>query len=137
MTFPAYEFRRSGRRPLTGSGLVLSILLLGLAIRHDAPLIILVIWGPCAAALLWMFTTNPVSGLRLDDSALTLSPWRAPSVIRLEDIDRLEHTDWSEGSTLEVMLVNGQTVRAFAGDIPPIEQLRAACEARGLELIER
>jgi hypothetical protein len=137
MTGGTYEYREPGRRPLTMLAFGFSIFMVWMAVQHDAPVIIFFIVVPCCAALLWMVVANPVSGLRLDSRTLTLSPWRKPEIIPLDSLERLEYTDWSEGSSLDVVLVSGEKIRVFSGDIPPIDELRAACKAHDVTLIEK
>lgn len=128
-----YEYSMSGRRPVVWGALGVTVLLLILAARHDAPLAIWVIWGAVAAALCWSLTTNPVNSLSITDEDLS---WRAGGRMGhfpLNHITDITITEWSDGGPdCRITLITGETVDIPGICLPSAATLKAQLAARGL-----
>jgi len=121
-----YTYREAGRRPVTYLATAVFIAVLAAAFYHQAPWFFFppVLLG--GALLLYMLVTNPVNGLLLTDTDLVLSPWRAPRVIPLDRIARIEIIDHSDSRDLNIHLTSGEVISAASGDIPPASRFGAA-----------
>jgi hypothetical protein len=127
-----YEYRCPGRRSIVWLIAAIQAVLLWLAVTHDAPWFIWAIWGPTSLAVAYLLLANPISGLRVDDRYLVLSPWRKPREIPLSEIARVEIRDWSDSTDVVIHLRDGGAVSTFSGDIPPSRCFESILTARGV-----
>jgi hypothetical protein len=100
------------------------------------PGLLWVVWAPTAAAILAALARTPVTGLRLTEDTLTLSPWQMPQVIPLDDVRCIRLQDWSQGADMEVLLRNGRAVRIQDCDLPPRADFVAALALREIRVEE-
>lgn len=131
-----YEYRAVGRRPTVWAAAAVFLFLLVLALYNGAPWYVWAIWGPCAGMVLYMLICNPVSGLRLTEDRLTLSPWRTPQDIALRDIAQVEFILWSDSTDVKLHLVDGTVITTFSGDIPPRSSFTAELTRRGIPVTQ-
>ncbi len=131
----AYEYRCPGRRTSVWLGACVQAFLLWIALTNGAPWYIWTIWGLTSLGFAYLLLGNPISGLRLDDTHLILSPWRKPQKIPLTEIAKVEITDWSDSTHVVIHLQDGSKVSTFSGDIPPTGCLENVLTARGISVI--
>lgn len=86
--------------------------------------------------ILTYLARNPVTGLRITDTDMTISPWRVPEVIALRDVRFVRIVDWSDSTDVEVHLNTGTATRLQDADIPPRAEFVAALSARGIRVEE-
>lgn len=129
-----YSYREKGRRPATYLAAVVFLFVFGAGVYHGAP------WYFClpvvvgGAMIFYLLVKNPVSGVVVQPDALVLSAWERPQSIRVAEIEKVEIISWSDSTDMNVHLKSGETIRAFAGDIPPTEPFRAALAQVGVPL---
>ena len=129
-----YSYQERGRRPITYVAAAVFCFVFGAGVYHGAP------WYFClpvvlgGAMIFYLLVKNPISGLIVQPDALVLSPWERPKSIRLAEIEKVEIVSWSDSTDMNVHLKSGETIQAFAGDIPPTEPFRAALAEVGIPL---
>ena len=131
-----YEYRQQARRPVVWLAAMVTGFLLGLMIWNTAPWYIWLVWVPASVVLLVYLVRNPVTGLRITQDALTLSPWQVPQVIALKDVRFVRIVDWTDSTDIEVHLRDGTATRLQDADIPPRRDFVAALAARGVPVEE-
>lgn len=119
---------------MTYLGAAVFLFVFGTAVYHGVE------WYFClpvvagGAMIFYLIIKNPISGVVVQPDALVLSPWQSPQSIRVADIDKVEIVSWSDSTDMKVHLKSGETIEAFAGDIPPTEPFRDALAQVGIPL---
>ncbi|WP_296427962.1 hypothetical protein [Yoonia sp.] len=127
-----YEFRRAPGRGIIWLSATMIVLLISLITWTGAEHLLRLVWALGAVLILWMLLPKPVAGIRVDDDHLTLSAWRRPRLIALDDIAYLRATDISADSDITIVYKDGREEGAFAGDMPDIPTLSYVMAARGV-----
>ncbi len=129
----AYEYRLPGRRPATLFGLTVATALLVLAGYGAAPWFIWAIWGGVSEALAWSVFRNPVSGCRIDRARLVWFEGSRETGIRLDEIEHVELTGWSDGpDTCLIHLADGKMVSPPSLCLPPGTTFERVLAARSV-----
>lgn len=87
--------------------------------------------------VLFLIVKNPVMGVRLQRDRLVLSAWQKPRDVMLADIATITFIHWSDDTDMEISMCNGDLIRVFSGDIPPIAPFKKALQEAGLRIEER
>ena len=87
--------------------------------------------------VLFLIVKNPVMGVRLQRDRLVLSAWQKPRDVMLADIATITFIHWSDDTDMEIALHNGDLIRVFSGDIPPIAPFKKVLQEAGLRIEER
>lgn len=132
-----FSYRLPGRRPMTLFASAFATALLGLAAYHSAPWYIWVIWLAAAGALYYLVLWNPMYGLDLTATSITLSPDLRPVTFALGDIDTVILTDGSDSDSAAIKLRDGSHHQVFCGDLPPLDAFQAELAARGVAVLRR
>ena len=130
--YEIYEYRRAPSRGVIWlCGTKIAVLLWAVTMT-DADHLIWLIWALAAVMLLCLALPTPVAGIRVDDDHLTLSAWRKPRPIALNDIAYLRATFVSSDSDVTIVYKDGREEGAFVGDMPDIGTLSHVMAARGV-----
>lgn len=116
-----YEYRMGIGHRLTWLAAIAVAALLAFAMDNQDPLILGTVWGLCAAIIIWFLSRSLVAGIRVDDRYFTLTAWRDPKPVPLEDIDYLCMTHWTENSDVMLVYADGTEQHIPAGDLPDIQ----------------
>ncbi len=127
-----YEYRKQRGRGVIWLSAITVVFLLGAILIFGATQFITVAAILGAVMLLWMAMPAPAAGIRVDDEYLTLSAWRKPRQIRLNDIAYLRATDQSPDSDVTVVYKDGREEGTFKGDMPDFDTLAEVMAARGV-----
>lgn len=127
-----YEYRRAPSKGVIWlCGIKIAVLLWAVTMT-DAEHLIWLIWALAAMMLLCMTLPKPIAGIRVDDDHLTLSAWRKPRPIPLDNIAYLRTTSVSSDSDVTIVYKDGRDEGAFVGDMPDIDTLSFVMASRGV-----
>ena len=132
-----YAYRETGRRPMVWLAAGVFVFLMWLAVTKSAPVFIYVPWALGGGMVAYLLVRNPVSGVRLFEDRLVLSPEFRPHTVQVCDIDRIELISWTDSTDMNIILRSGDTIRLFTGDIPPREPFARALAQVGIPLEAR
>ena len=106
--------------------------LLGLITVYRDPAIITLIFALSAVLIGWMMIANPITGIRIDNEALTLNAWRRPREIPLHEIDHLRVTDWTDECDIVIVYRDGREEGTHAADMPDPDTLAEVMALHGI-----
>ena len=128
-----YEFRRSGRRPLTIASLGTANACFGLlAVTGGSPTA-WNLWIGVVALLAWHVIANPVAGLRLNGRSLICYREFRLHRVALSDIKRVE-VDEGRRPAIRLILRDGRAIHLPRASLPPLATLTTQLAAHGLDL---
>lgn len=127
-----YEFRRAPGKGAIWLACIALIMLLAAVFFNDADQLMWLVWVFGAVTLTWMLMPKPVAGIRVDNEHLTLSAWRNPRPVLLDDIAHLKVTEASFETQVSIIYKNGDEEPIFTGDLPDFDTLIAVMAKRGI-----
>lgn len=107
-------------------------MLLATVVLNEAYHLMWLLWVSGAITLAWMLLPKQIAGIRVDDEHLTLSAWRNPRPIPLDDIAYLQVTEESLETQVSIVFKNGDVQGIFAGDLPDLDTLINVMAQRGI-----
>jgi hypothetical protein len=127
-----YEYRRAPNRGVIWLSAIAMVMLISAVTLTGAAELTWLAWTMGAITLGWMLLPKPVAGIRVDDDFLTLSAWRNPHAIPLDDIAYLRTTEASAETNIAIVFKDGTEEGTYSGDMPDIETLVEVMAKRGI-----
>ena len=127
-----YEYRRAPNKGPIWLAFFGVVLLLVAVIYFEATQLQALAWVFGAILIAWMLLPQPISGIRIDKDHLTLSAWRKPRPIPLDDIAHLRVSEAGLDTEVAIVYRNGDVEDVFSGDLPDIDTLIAVLAERGI-----
>lgn len=131
-----YEYRRAPNKGPVWLALIGVILLLVAIVQFEVKELTWLVWGVAALVIPWMVLPRPPSGIRVDHEHLTLSAWREPRPIALDDIAHLKVDESGLDTQVRIAYRDGREEEIFAGDLPDIDTLIPVLATRGIPVRE-
>ena len=128
-----YEYHVTGRNPFYLIATLITVTLVAGAVVMGAPWWVLVLWGLCAALLVWRVVVNPRAGMSLDKAGLRIYGEGRSHIIALQDIVEVWITYESDGPDgVRVHLKDGTSIKLPAESYPSSRKLRAQLARFGI-----
>jgi hypothetical protein len=106
-----YQYRLSGRRPMTFFGLAVFFVMAATGIIYTAPWYFMAPVGMAGAMLIWAIAANPQSGSELTRDKLTYFYQGKTSSVHMADVVHMKVSRWSDGpDTVALTLRSGEVV---------------------------
>ena len=131
-----YEYRRAPNKGPVWLALIGVILLLVAVTQFGETQLVWLAWVAAAVLIAWMILPQPVSGIRIDNSHMTLAAWRNPRPISLDEIAHLRVDDSGLETQVSIVYRNGDEEEIFAGDLPDVDTLIGVLAKRGIPVRE-
>lgn len=131
-----YEYKMRPNRKVTWFAAACIGFLLGYGYLTSDPRILAVVWALIAMCLVWLLMKSPTAGIRVDEQALTLSAWRNPRPVPLDEIEYLEVQHWTEDSDVKLVLRDGTEEMIPFGDLPDMTTFSAVMVDFGIRLLD-
>lgn len=127
-----YEFRRAPSKGVIWLAMAGVALLLAAVVLNQAYHLMWLLWVSGSITAAWMLLPKKIAGIRVDDTHLTLSAWRHPRPILLDDIAHLRITEESVETHVSIVFKNGDEEGIFTGDLPDLDTLIVVMAERGI-----
>jgi hypothetical protein len=129
-----FEYKLSNQRRGVWLAAAMIMLMLGVTLQTANPSLMWAIYVLAIVMLSWMMIGVPMAGIRVTDTELVASAWRAPVAIPLIDIAEMRAVDWTEESDVEITMLDGTAHVLRSGELPPISVLTDVMMERGVYL---
>lgn len=127
-----YEFRRAPSKGAMWLAMIAVAMLLAAVVLNQAYDLLWLLWVAGAVTVTWMLLPKQVAGIRVDHEYLTLSAWRNPRPIPLDEIAYLQVTHESLEAGVSIVFKNGDVRGIFTGDLPDLDTLIDVMALRGI-----
>jgi hypothetical protein len=108
---PLYAYNLSGRRPATAFVLGVSVMMLALVTRCQAPWYVLMPVGLSAAMALWAIIANPQTESTLTAGTLHFYNRGRSETVNIKDVTHMKVTKWTDGpDNVALTLKSGEII---------------------------
>lgn len=134
MTLPFSHSRRDRSWPEWAAASV-TVFLLWLGVRYQAPWPVLAIWTAAGGALAWLLWRGGTAGVEVTADGIASWDGRHSWQVPYRDLSHARIIQWSEGpASIILHLKDGRQLAISTRAVPPDEQLQKALRAGGVSI---